>query len=310
MRIFDANAVAQALPYDQLVDVLEEAFRIEVITPARPHFPVDVPGAAAGTLLLMPAWTIGDSLGVKIVTVYPDNAKHSLAAVHAKYLLLDANTGVFRAMLDGSELTLRRTACASALASRYLSRKNSRTLLMVGTGNLAPHMIAAHAAVRPISSVRVWGRRSDAARSLVDEMHDMNFEIAAFDDLEEAIAGADIISCATLANEPLIHGDWLQPGQHLDLVGAFTPQMREADTEAVTRADVFVDTYAGATAEAGEIVQAMNQGKMRRSDIHADLAELARAAHPGRQSDSAITMFKSVGTALEDLAAAKLVAAT
>jgi ornithine cyclodeaminase len=309
MRVYDADTVARSLPYDQLIDALEEAFTVETAAPLRSHHQIDVPGAAGGTLLLMPAWTSGDSLGVKVVTVYPDNARHGMAAVHASYLLLDANTGAFRGVLDGTELTLRRTACASALASRFLSRKESKTLLMAGTGKLAPHMITAHATVRPISRVLVWGRRKAAAEALADEMNDMSFETVAIDDLERACEDADIISCATLAQDPLIRGAWLRPGQHLDLVGAYTPQMREADIDAILRAQVFVDTVAAATLEAGEIVQAMSSGKFRAADIQAELADLARGKHAGRTSSSAITVFKSVGTALEDLAAARLVVA-
>jgi ornithine cyclodeaminase/alanine dehydrogenase-like protein (mu-crystallin family) len=308
MRFFDADEVARMLPYDQLIDALDTAFRTDTVVPLRSHHGIAVPGSQGGTLLLMPAWVCGDSLGVKIVNVFPDNAKHGLPAVHATYLLMNATTGVMLALLDGTELTLRRTACASALASRYLSRHDSRKLLMVGTGKLAPHLIAAHAAVRRISEVRVWGRRKEAAQSLADEMADMPFDIAAVDDLRAALDGVDIVSCATLANDPLIHGSWLQPGQHVDLVGAFTPRMREADFDALRRAEVFVDTCAGAMAEAGEIVQALERGDLAPGDIRAELAGLARGEHAGRTSDSSITLFKSVGTALEDLAAARLVA--
>jgi alanine dehydrogenase len=307
MRVFDADSVARSLPYDQLIEAIEEAFRTGATVPQRSHYPVAVPNATSGSLLLMPAWTSGGSLGVKIVTVFPDNELHGLAAVRASYVLMDANTGVPRGMLDGTELTLRRTACASALASRYLSRPDSRTLLMVGTGKLAPHMILAHAMVRPISRLLLWGRRADAARALADEMRDAISDVAAVDNLEDAVRQADIISCATLAREPLLHGDWLQAGQHIDLVGSFTPEMREADTETVLRAEVFVDTHAGATTEAGEIVQAIRAGKLAATDIRADLAALVHGTHAGRTSPTAITLFKSVGTALEDLAAAKLV---
>jgi ornithine cyclodeaminase len=309
MHVYDSAAVARFLPYDLLIEALESAFRTETVVPLRTHHTVDVPGAHSGTLMLMPAWSSGDALGVKIVSIFPDNTKHGLASVHANYLLLDARTGALRGIMDGTELTLRRTACASALASRHLSRRDAKTLLMVGTGKLAPHMIAAHATVRPITEVRLWGRSKVSAQSLADEMADMPFGVSVADNLEKAVKEADIISCATLAVEPLIHGAWLRPGQHLDLVGAFTPQMREADTNAICRCDVFVDTYPGASTEAGEIVQAIQSGDIALADLEADLAQLVRGEHAGRTSDAALTLFKSVGTALEDLAAAKLVAA-
>ncbi|MCI0518548.1 MAG: ornithine cyclodeaminase family protein [Woeseiaceae bacterium] len=307
MRVFDADSVANSLPYDQLIEAIEDAFREGATVPQRSQYPVAVPNATSGSLLLMPAWTSGEFLGVKIVTVFPDNELHGMAAVRATYVIMDANTGAPRGILDGTELTLRRTAAASALASKYLSRPDSRTLLMVGTGKLAPHMILAHATVRPISKLLLWGRRIDAAKALADEMRDAVVDVAAVENLEEAVRRSDIISCATLAKEPLLHGEWLQAGQHVDLVGSFTPEMREADTEAVLRSELFVDTHAGATTEAGEIVQAIRAGKLAQTDIRADLAALVRGEHAGRSSAEAITLFKSVGTALEDLAAAKLV---
>ncbi|HSD70187.1 MAG TPA: ornithine cyclodeaminase family protein [Woeseiaceae bacterium] len=307
MRVFNADNVATSLPYDQLIEAIEDAFREGATVPQRSHYPVAVPNATSGSLLLMPAWASGEFLGVKIVTVFPDNELHGMAAVRATYVIMDANTGAPRGILDGTELTLRRTAAASALASKYLSRPDSRTLLMIGTGKLAPHMILAHATVRPISKLLLWGRRIDAAKALADEMRDAVADVAAVENLEEAVQRSDIISCATLAKEPLLHGEWLQAGQHVDLVGSFTPEMREADTEAVLRSELFVDTHAGATTEAGEIVQAIRAGKLAQTDIRADLAALVRGEHAGRSSAEAITLFKSVGTALEDLAAARLV---
>jgi ornithine cyclodeaminase len=204
------------------------------------------------------------------------------------------------------ELTLRRTGASSALASKYLSRADAAVLLMVGTGRLAPHLVAAHAAVRDFDEVMIWGRRPGAAAELAARLAPASFALTATDDLEEAVSRADIICCATLATEPLIRGKWLLPGQHLDLVGAFRPDMSEADVDAIMRAQVYVDTLAGATTEAGEIVQAMQSGLLDRRDIVGDLYSLARGTCPGRKSDDAITLFKSVGNALEDLAAAEL----
>ncbi|MGH8223777.1 MAG: ornithine cyclodeaminase family protein, partial [Woeseiaceae bacterium] len=218
MQILDAAAVAGALPYAELVDTLEEAFRQGATVPRRTHHALDVPGEPQGSLLLMPAWQPGHALGVKIVSVLPGNAKRGIGAVQAAYLLMEA-TGVPRCLLDGSELTLRRTAAASALASRHLSRKTSRTLLMVGTGRLAPHLVRAHAAVRPIREVLVWGRRERAARDLAHALSGERFHTTVCGELQAAVGRADIISCATLATDPLIMGSWLGPGQHLDLVG-------------------------------------------------------------------------------------------
>jgi ornithine cyclodeaminase/alanine dehydrogenase-like protein (mu-crystallin family) len=307
MQILDAENVADALPYGALIDALDAAFKEGATTPERSHHRVQVEDAADGTLLLMPCWQPGERLGVKIATVYPDNARLGLPAVHAGYFLMDANSGEPLAVLDGRELTNRRTAAASALASRYLSRRDSKTLLMVGTGNLAPHLIAAHATARHIDRVMVWGRRVEAAKAIVQKVSPAAFAAEAVTDLEAAVGRADIICCATLSSQPLIRGRWLVPGQHLDLVGAFRADMREADGDAVARAQVYVDTFGGALSEAGDIIQAVAENMIGKTDIVADLTALARGECGGRSSDEAITLFKSVGTALEDLAAAELV---
>ena len=309
MQIHDRDAVAASLPYRELVDALESAFRRDAVIPDRAHHQLDVPGHPDATLLLMPAWRAGEFLGVKIATIHPGNAGMNLPSVHASYLLLNAGTGEPVALLDGAELTLRRTGAASALASKYLSRQDAAVFLMVGTGTLAPHLVAAHAAVRTFDEVMIWGRRSEAAAGLAEALAPASFALSVVDDLEEAVARADIVCCATLATEPLILGKWLHPGQHLDLVGAFRPDMSEADTDAVVRAEVYVDTLAGATAEAGEIVQAIRSGRLAPGDIVGDLFALSRGTCPGRTSEDAITLFKSVGYALEDLAAAELATA-
>jgi ornithine cyclodeaminase len=303
----DAKQVAAALPYDQLIDALAIAFGGDVEVPLRTHHEVPLPDGTPGTLLLMPAWQPGGSLGVKIATVFPDNATQGFPAVFASYILMSAETGVPVAVLDGTEITLRRTAAASALASTYLSRNDSSSLLMVGTGNLTPHLIAAHATARQISRISIWGRRMEAAEKLAGTLATSSFSVTVADDLEQAVGEADIISCATLASEPLVHGAWLQPGQHLDLVGAYKPDMREADSQAVARAEAYVDTRAGTMSEAGDIMLAIVDGSIRESDIRGELRELVTGSADGRTSDEAITLFKSVCTAIEDLAAAELV---
>ena len=307
MLNLDADSVADALPYDQLISALDEAFRVGATVPDRTHLDVIGPESAEGTVLLMLCWQTGGKLGVKIATVYPGNAARGMSAVYASYFLMDAGTGEPIAVMDGTELTFRRTAAASALASTYLSRIDSSSLLMVGTGRLAPHLIAAHASARPIDTVIIWGRREEAANALKSKLSESPYQVVVVTDLEVAVNRADIISCATLAREPLVEGDWLQEGQHLDLVGAFKPDMRETDSIAVSRANVFVDTVAGALSEAGDILQAIEERAIKRTDIKNDLEKLARGRCQGRTSDDSITLFKSVGTALEDLAAAELV---
>lgn len=309
MQMFDQKAVARALPYEKLIDALDNAFGSSVTVPQRSHHTIERSAGVDATLLLMPAWRDGGAVGVKVVSVFPDNATRGVGSVNGLYLLLSGESGVPIAVIDGDELTLRRTACASALASRYLSRADSASLLMVGTGRLAPHLIAAHAAVRPLRQVWIWGRDSTKAEALAGKLAAQYDDVTAVDDLSQAIASADIVSCATLARAPLVNGDDLMPGQHIDLVGAFTPDMAEADPQALRRARVFVDTYDGARSEAGDILQAIAAGAMIFDDVIGDLRDLVTERVVARRAAEDITLFKSVGTALEDLAAAEVVLA-
>lgn len=325
MKILSAAEVDAALDDLALIGRLDALFRAGCEMPVRHHHKIAEPvgpGSADAMLLLMPAWTRGQStekgashLGIKVVTVFPDNGKRSLPSIYGQYLLLDGTTGQTVALLDGTMLTKRRTACASGLASRYLSRPDARRLLMIGTGALAPHLIRVHAKVRPIDEVAIWGRRPEQAVRLAREISASlpqalarPITVRAVTDRRQAVGEAHIISCATLSTTPLVEGGWLREGQHVDLVGAYTPQMRETDDEAVRRARVYVDTRAGALKEGGDIVQPMANGTIGETDVIADLYELSRAQRCGRASGDAtsITLFKSVGAALEDLAAAEL----
>jgi len=305
VRRLDAAEIAAALPYGALIEALRDGFRESATVPLRSHHTVPTAGADA-TLLLMPAWSEGGAIGVKIVTVHPDNGARDLPAVHGLYLLIDRATGVPQALLDGPALTARRTAAASALAASYLAIPDAAHLLIVGTGVIAEQLAHAHAVSRPIRRISVWGRTRARAEALAARLGATGRGAVAVDDLEAAVRAADIVACATLSPQPLIRGEWLHPGQHVDLVGGFTPAMREADDAAVTRARLFVDTRDGALKEAGDIVDPIGRGVIAAAAVEADLYDLARSVHPGRTSAADITLFKSVGTALEDLAAARL----
>ncbi len=322
MRLLDAAAVDAALDDVALVDRLEALVHHGGEMPVRHHHPIMAPtgpGSSDAMLLLMPAWTSAGAtqrhIGVKIVTVFPDNGLKSLPAIYGQYLLLSGETGQPLALLDGAMLTKRRTACASGLASRYLSRPDSRSLLMIGTGALAPQLIRVHCKIRPIERVAIWGRTAAHTQSLARQLADSlpkalgrAVTVTAVLDRAAAVHEADIISCATLSKTPLVEGAWLRPGQHIDLVGAYTPEMRESDDAAARAARVFVDTKAGAMKEAGDIVLPLRSGEISEDDVLADLYDLTRGQHTGRSKGDAqsITLFKSVGAALEDLAAAEL----
>ena len=307
MRIIIGDEVDALLDDRALIEALRAMFVSGCALPDRHHHTIPAKEGEAATLLLMPAWRPGGPIGVKLVTVFPGNGALGLPAVMGNYLLLDGATGAPLALIDGQALTARRTAAASALAAGYLAAADASRLLMVGTGALAPHLIASHASVRAIERVDIWGRTPENAEALARSLDRKGLAVRAVTDLAQAAREADIISCATLTKEPLIEGAWLRAGQHLDLVGGFTPEMREADDEAVRRATVFVDTIAGATKEAGDITQPLVSGALKENEIVGDLFALTRGECKGRTGAEEITLFKSVGTALEDLAAAQLV---
>jgi ornithine cyclodeaminase/alanine dehydrogenase-like protein (mu-crystallin family) len=321
MRIFDATATAAALPFERLIPALRERFAAGASVPARHVHTIDSPaaspagasgappGAAAPpspiTSLIMPAWVPGQFYGVKVVNVAPGNAARGLPGLHASYLLHDATTGVPLALIDGNELTARRTAAASALAASWLARADARHLLVVGAGRVARLLPDAYRAVRTIERVTVWARSFDKARALALAWREQGLAAQASADLEAAVRGADIVSCATLATEPLIEGRWLQAGSHLDLIGGFTPQMREADDDCFRGAAIYVDTDE-ALLKSGDLLGPMARGVFRAADVRGTLAALARGGAAGRRDSVERSVFKSVGTALEDLAAAML----
>ena len=312
MRLIDGDAIDAALGFPGLVDVLATAFRRGAIAPPRHHHQVRLDGRPEATLLLMPAWTAsapgaataGRYMGVKSVTVFPDNGARGQPAVAGAYLLMSADTGEVLAVFDATRLTVWRTAAASALAARHLARPDASRMAMIGAGALAPFLIRAHASVRPIREVAVWNRTPAAAERVAAALASDGLAVRVVADIEAAVRWADIVSTATLATEPLVRGDWLRPGTHLDCVGAFNASMRETDDTAVARARLFVDTRAGAFGEAGDILLAIASGAIGPGHVIGDLADLACGGIAGRRTPDEITMFKSVGASIEDLAAA------
>ncbi len=303
MQVFDARATAGALPYDRLLDRMERLFAEGVRAPVRHHHTMARDNEPDATLLLMPAWA-GTHGIVKVATVTPGNAARGLPAVTASVLVFDNVTGEHLAMLDGATLTARRTAAAGALAARHLARAESQTLLVVGAGRIGDELADAFAAALPIQRVLVWNRGEERGRALVDKLGRAGWQAEWQADLQAAVAQADVISCATLATAPLVHGAWLQPGQHLDLIGAFRPDMRETDDAALQRAHLFVDTEA-ALKEAGELAIPLSTGAITTSDVAGTLYDLCGQGRRARQAND-ITIFKGVGNAVMDLAAAQV----
>ncbi|MFO1071054.1 MAG: ornithine cyclodeaminase family protein [Geminicoccaceae bacterium] len=307
---FDAAAVHAALPYDRLIPALREGFLQGAEVPVRHHHVVPRPGQYPGVLLLMPAWQPGTVTGVKLVHICAGNERLGVPSVQGVYLLFDGPTGTPLALLDGTALTLRRTAATSALAASFLARPDATRLLVVGAGALGPNLARAHASVRPITEIAVWNRTPARAETVAAELAAEGFDARAEPDLDAALGWADIVTCATMSRDPLVRGDRLRPGTHVDLVGAFAPDMRESDDALMRRAHLVVDARDAALAEAGDILQAIASGAIDADAIRSDLFELVRGTGLGRPSAEAVTVFKSVGNALEDLVAARLVAAS
>jgi len=287
MDLFDAAATRDALPFERLIPALQAMFESGCEVPRRHVHEITAPGGSRFTSLIMPAWLPGRYFGVKTVNVAPGNAALGLPGLHSTYLLYDANSGVPLAQIDGNVVTARRTAAASALAASRLARGDARRLLVVGAGQVARLLPDAYRAVLAIEEVVVWTRSAPF-------------------DLASAASAADIVSCATLATEPIVRGAWLQPGSHLDLIGGFTPAMREADDDCFAGAGIYVDTDE-ALEKSGDLLGPIARGVFSAADVRGTLAGLCRGTAAGRRSRSERTVFKSVGTALEDLAAAILV---
>ncbi len=285
MRYFDAAAIRERLPWPRMLAALDAMLQDDVAAPLRARHSIDVPGEPAASLLLMPAWRQGRRIGVKLVTVFPGNAERGERAVSAVYALFDATNGTALAMLDGEEITARRTAGASAYAARRLAREDARHLVLVGAGRIARMLADAHRFVRPIDRVSVWSRTAAHAGETAASLERDGVSAVAVTDLERAVREADIVSCATLSTVPIIRGEWLAPGVHVDLVGAFHAGMRETDDAVMARADlVVVDQRTAALAEGGDIVQAIASGALSPADVAADLADFARGAHAGRRA--------------------------
>lgn len=292
--------------FSSLINQLKSYFSLNNVTvPMRHHHDFPNPKVNSdSTLLLMPAWSPSIDAGVKVVTVSPENGQFDLPSIQGTYIYLDATKGSVKAIIEAKSLTVKRTAAASALASLFLSKPDSNSLLMIGTGALSINLIEAHASVRPIKNVYVWGRNFEKAQAICNALKNKNYNCTPIQTIKEKINDVDIISCATLSKTPLVLGSHLQPGQHIDLVGAYKKDMRESDNDAIKKSSVFVDTFQGGLKESGDIVIPLSEGVLTENDIKADLFSLTAGVHTGRTSNHEITLFKSVGHALEDLAAA------
>jgi len=306
MLIIPDEKISEHLDYKKLIEALREIFQSDYTMPVRHHHFYKTPEGDDNTLILMPVWN-SEYMGMKQVTVAPANAKRNMPSIFEQYILSDSKTGQPLAMMNATELTSRRTACTSALASSYLSREDSENLLIVGGGSVAKHLVQAHLAVRNFKKVSVWMRNSTKMSEFVADLKNQGIAVEAVTNLEEAARNADLISCATLSKTPIIKGEWVKPGTHLDMIGSHKPDTRETDDDAIRKSSIFVDSRAGALHETGELALPIANGILSEKDVKADIVELVKDIHPGRTSTDEVTLFKSAGLAIEDLAAALLV---
>jgi alanine dehydrogenase len=310
MLILNADEIASRVSMPQMIEAVRTAFQGNAWAPKRQVLPL-AGGDGRRQLLMMPAFEQSGAGIVKLSTVFPDNPNNARSLIQGA-LVVFSEHGTPVAVLDGAAVTRLRTAAASACASSYLSREDSSHLLLVGSGALAPHMAQAHCAMRPIRQISVWGRRSGRVTTAVDAIQKLlhgGARVVAANELEPAVASADIVCCATSSAQPLVAGRWLRPGTFVDIVGNFSPTGREVDDEVLRRSRIYVDTFEGALAEAGDILEPLSRGVISRQAILGELSDLVRGRIHGRRSADEITLFKSVGTALEDLAAAQLIVA-
>lgn len=308
MRVIEAADVHRVLEFPILIEALRATFGGEASAPPRLMFRLD--GASSHDVFaLLPAWS-GDVVGVKAFTYLPDNAEKGSDVLHANILLFDRKSGVPLALVEGRSVTFWRTAAMTALAADYLARRDAARLLVCGTGNLSSYLALAHAAIRPIREIGIWGRNREKAARVVEELRGRRagLDIHVVNDLESAASESDIICCATASREPIILGEWVRPGTHVGLIGNHERDARECDTEMVVKSRVYVDSRVNVLNEAGEILIPIAEGRLREADVVGELSELCARRVAGRASDEEITLFKSVGTALADLAAAQLVA--
>lgn len=304
MRYISAAELDAKLEFPPLVEALRELFRRGVDQARSIHLNQPLADGRQNDWLLLPAWQFGRHMGIKLVSVFPGNERAGLASIQGLYVLFDGETGLPLAAIDGAAITLWKTAANSALAATYLARTESRTLLMVGAGALAPYLVRAHCAVRPISRIMIWNRTPENAKRMAAALADRGLPAETVGDLTAAAQQADVISCATMATAPVIKGAWLRPGVHLDLVGGYRPDMREADDDAARRARIFIDAWFTAGEHCGDICQPLATGVIAKDTV-TDTFQLARGERPGRQDEDEITLFKSGGGGHEDLGTAQ-----
>ncbi len=302
MQVITAKQVHSTLNFQKLIPHLHKTFAGEFTMPQRQVFELEK--STHNAFAVLPAWN-DNAIAVKAFTYFPQ-PEPNYQSLYSEILLFDRKHGVPKALVNGTSVTLWRTAAVSALASQILSRENSESLLLCGTGNLAPFLVQAHLSVRSLKQIYLWGRNAGKVAKLLNDLSDdfPSVEFKAVDSLPLAASQADIICCATGSPTPLIHGKWIKPGTYIDLLGNHSPDRRECDSEVITKARVFVDSKKNVLNEAGELLIPITEGLFSADMVIGELSELCNKKVQGRENDDDIIVFKSVGTAISDLATA------
>jgi ornithine cyclodeaminase/alanine dehydrogenase-like protein (mu-crystallin family) len=308
--LLDRQVIAHVLTVEDAMVCAEQALRKTSNGAARQDVrrTLMLPGAAGSCLSVMYADVADrDLFGAKVLSVFPDNFAHWLGSHRGVVLLFEKTHGRPVGLIDGGELTAWRTAAASAVATRALSRPESSALTVMGYGEQARRHVESIAKVRPIRRVRVWGRDADKAARFAQDQSDAGFEAVAFDDPREAVAEADIVCTTTSAATPVLFGEWLPAGVHVNAVGASVPSCRELDLECVLRASIWVDYMPMALSAAGELVEALAQGRITRDHLRGEIGATLEGTAPGRTSTDEVTLYRSLGVPAQDIELANLV---
>ena len=310
MIVIDAAAVHNTLNFPELISELRDAFSKPAGMPQRQVFNLDETNSHSDAFAVLPSWN-DKTIAVKAFTYFPENPMKNpeLESLYSKIMIFDRKTGVPQALVDGTSITYWRTAAISALGSDFLAKKDASTLLVCGTGRLSSYMALAHASVRPITKIYIWGRDIEKAQKTVEKIKKVRSDIlvTVCQSLKEIVPIADIISCATGSAEPLFNSDWVKPGTHTDFVGNHNHDRRECDSQLILKSAVYVDSKINVFAEAGEILIPISEGLYKLDSVKGELAQLCKGEVTGRTDDQEITIFKTVGTALADLVGAQLV---
>ena len=299
MQVYSAKDINQYFDYFEFVEFLQKFYCKNIHTPVRQHY--DLGKDPKGTLLLMPSWSEEKYLGVKLVTVFPENKTQP--SINGIYILIDKTNGDLIAQYDGLSLTCKRTAAVSALAAKIIAPKRMKIMLMIGTGNMSVELIRAHHRIQQFSSIYIWGRSFEKATRKAEILKDEGFPIRAVRDKDAYVSQANLISVATLSDSPLLFGSDLQKGVYIDLVGSYKPESREADNGVLQGAKIFVDNYAGLE-ESGDLKIPLDTGLIKKEDILADIIQLSNRDYVPTFDDDQKIVFKSVGFAASDLACA------